>query len=249
VIALALGTFGFTGAAAAQGWGTVKGRVVWGGGEVPAPKPIEAVKTHQDKAGCEAKGPVVSEEWVINKDNNGVRWVFVWLAPAQPGQPLPVHPSLQPIKEKAVEIDQPCCRFEPHAVGLRQGQTLVVKNSAPFSHNVNWSSLKNPGGNQVIPAKGSPVTIANLNPDKYPLKLACNIHPWMSAWVRIFDHPYFAVTDADGKFEIKDAPAGNYRVVVWHETGYLGGAAGKDGRPVNIPPGGVADLGTLELKP
>jgi hypothetical protein len=229
----------------------VKGQAVWGGGDVPAPKPIAAINNHQDKATCQAKGPVFSEEWVINPANKGVRWVFVWLAPADESQKLPVHPSLQEPKEKEVVIDQPCCAFVPHAVALRTGQELVVKNSAPISHNVNWAGgIKNPGSNVIIAAKGEPVRIKNLVPDRFPVKLACNIHPWMSAWVRVFDHPYVAVTDADGKFEIKQAPAGKYRLVVWQEgMGFLGGAAGRNGQPIEIKKDAPTDVGKLELKP
>jgi hypothetical protein len=233
--------------ATANDWGTVKGQVVWGGSEVPTPKAIDAVKTHQDRVACEAKGPVVSEAWVINKENNGVRWAFVWLIPEQ-GQKLPVHPALEAIKEKQVVIDQPCCQFEPRAVGIRQGQEVVVKNSANVAHNVNWRGIRNPGNNLVIPAKGEPIVIKDLVPDR--VKVSCNIHPWMTGWIGIFDHPYFTVTDADGKFEIKNAPAGGCRLVIWHEDGgFLGGAAGKNGQPIQIKMGGPTDVGKLELKP
>jgi hypothetical protein len=230
------------------GWGTVKGQIVWGGGDLPTPKPVEAVKTHQDRAACEAKGPVVSEEWVINKENNGIRWAFVWLAPEGNGK-LPIHPSLVELKEKEVSIDQPCCQFEPRVVGVRQGQVLVVKNSAPIVHNVFWNGgIKNPGNNLIIPAKGQPVIIKNLNPDKFPIKLECSIHRWMTGWVRVFDHPYFAVTDADGKFEIPQAPAGKYRLVVWHE-GCGWGPTGREGRPIDIKKDGTTEIEKLELRP
>ena len=62
-----------------------------------------------------------------------------------------------------------------------------------------------------------------------PIQYKCTIHGWMTGYVRIFDHPYYAVTDADGKFEIKNAPAGKYRIVYWHENGFKGGAQGRFG--------------------
>jgi hypothetical protein len=72
----------------------------------------------------------------------------------------------------------------------------------------------------------------------------------MSGWVRVFDNPYFAVTDADGNFEIKDAPAGTYRLMIWQESiGYRGGAAGRDGTPVTIKAGAVTDVGPFDVKP
>jgi hypothetical protein len=91
------------------------------------------------------------------------------------------------------------------------------------------------------------VGINNLIADRFPVTLTCNIHPWMNGWVRVFDHPYFAVTDADGKFEIPQAPVGNYLLFVWHESaGFLDGKAGRNGRPVAIVPAGL-DVGQLQL--
>jgi hypothetical protein len=228
-------------------WGTVKGQVVWGDDTVPERKPINVDK-NQDH--CLAKGPLLSEEWVVNPKNKGIRWTFVWLAPATKGGKLPIHPDLAHGKTKPVIIDQPCCMFEPHAVGIQEGQELIVKNSAPIPHNVNWQGgLKNRGNNVIVPSGGE-IKIDDLKAEKYPVKLACNIHGWMSGWVRIFDHPYFAVTDADGKFEMPKAPVGDYRLVVWHESlGWLGGAAGKDGQPITITAGAPTDVGALKVKP
>jgi hypothetical protein len=228
-------------------WGTVRGQIVWGGGELP---PQKELHVNKDEQHCLSKGPVPDESWVINKSNKGVRWVFVWLVP-EPGQPkLPVNPELQQVTQKEVVLDQPCCRFEPHAIALRQGQDLIAKNSAPVAHNVNWTgALKNPGGNMTVPA-GQSYTIKGLMADRFPVKLVCNIHPWMSAWVRIFDNPYYAITDADGNFEIKLAPAGKCRLMVWQESiGWRGGVAGSKGMPIEIKPGGVTDLGKLDVKP
>jgi hypothetical protein len=238
--------------AAAQGnadWGTVKGQIVWGADKLPEVKPINVDK---DQDHCLEKGKIVSEEWVVNKDNKGVRWVFVWLSP-DPGdkKELPVHPTLKEVKEKKVEIDQPCCVFIPHALGMREGQTLVAKNSSPIGHNVNYTGhpLRNPGKNLAVAPKGS-IEIEGLKADdRFPVTVACNIHGWMKAYVRVFDHPYFAVTDANGNFEIKDAPAGNWRLKIWHETGWRGGAAGRDGEKVSVKGGQVTDLGKLEIKP
>ena len=147
-------------------------------------------------------------------------------------------------------MDQPCCMFEPHVLAMRQGQDLLVKNSAAVAHNIHWvgNPLKNPGGNVIVPPGGS-YTIKNLKGDRLPLKMSCDIHPWMGAWLGVFDHPYFAVTDVNGNFEIKGAPAGNYNLIVWHEdVGYRGGKEGRTGTPLDIKAGGVTDLGKLEFK-
>jgi hypothetical protein len=227
-------------------WGTVKGQVVFGGAVVP--QPVE-LNVNKDQQACLANGPILSEEWVINKDNKGVRWVFVWLAPEKDGPPLVIHPSLKDIKQKDVVMDQPCCKFEPHAVALRKGQNLIAKNSAAIAHNTHWQGhpLHNKGGNVIVPAKGE-YTIDNLVAQPLPLQVSCDIHGWMKAWILVRDHPYMAVTDENGKFEIKLAPAGEYRLGMWQEAvGW--GPGGREGTKITIQPGGDTDLGQIKLEP
>jgi hypothetical protein len=237
------------GADAPQQWGTVKGQIVWAGGTIPAPKKANVDK---DQNVCLKDGDVFLEDWVTNKDNKGIRWVFVWLVPdpPDPKAKLPIHPSLQKPKEKQAELDQPCCQFIPHALAMREGQDLVARNSAPIAHNVRWTGhpLKNPGGNLIVPPKGQHV-IQGLKADRFPVMVACDIHKWMSATVRVFDHPYYAVTDKDGKFEIKNAPAGPCRLMVWHPpVGYRGGKEGRTGEKIEIKADDTTDLRKLELK-
>jgi hypothetical protein len=231
-------------AADPAGWGTLKGQVVYGG-DPPEPQKLDVNK---DQNHCLSKGPILSEEWVVNKNNKGVRWVFVALAPAKRGDKLPVHPDLVAIKDKTVAIDQPCCHFIPHCVALREGQDLEAKNSSPIAHNVNWAGhpLAGPSGNQLVPAKQS-ILIQGLKAYHIPVKVACNIHPWMSGYVRVYDHPYFAVTDEDGKFELKKVPVGEFRLQTWQEKiGY--GPGGRDGNPVTIKAGADTDVGKITIQ-
>lgn len=226
-------------------WGAVKGQIVL---DAPAaPEPV-ILKVDKDPVACLAKGPLSSEDLLVNKGNLGVKNVFVWLAPVDPARPLAIHPDLQNIKQKVVEVDQPCCMFVPHALCMRQGQVLVAKNSSTISHNFHYTGhpLSNPGANQIIPAGGD-LKIPNLNADRYPIKMSCDIHPWMSGWIRVFDHPYFALTDADGKFEIKNAPAGPCLLYTWQEgIGWVEGD--KKGIGINIPGGKTLDRGVVKMK-
>jgi hypothetical protein len=230
-----------------KNWGTIKGQVVFGGDKLP--EPVE-IKVDKDQAHCLGKGKLFGEEWVVNKANKGVRYVFVWLAPEKGGKPLPINPALKEPKDKKVEIDQPCCMFVPHAVALRQGQILVAKNSSPIAHNVNCAGhpAKNPARNIIVPPKGS-LDFDGFQADDWPISVQCNIHGWMKAWVRVFDHPYYAITDADGHFEIRNAPAGEWRLKVWHDSGWRGGAKGRDGEKITVKGAGTTDLGKLEIKP
>jgi hypothetical protein len=246
--------FPLTGANAqgeAAGWGTIKGQVVLAG-PVPMQQEVAAVKTHQDAKNCLKDGPVVKQDWVVNAKNKGVEWTFVWLQPdkAKGQTELPINPALKEIKQKEVMMDQPCCTFIPHAIGMRQGQVLVAKNSAPMPHNYKYGGnpAKNPGNNVLIPPGGK-LEIKDLVADRFPVSISCTIHPWMQAWVRVYDHPYYAVTDKDGNFEIKDAPAGTYNLVVWHESVGWGTKGGKNGDPVTIKAGAVTELPKIELTP
>jgi len=236
----------FAGAAhAADEWGTVKGQVTWGG---KAPPPKVKLDITKDPEHCLSKGDIYSEEFVVGKDG-GVKYVFVWLQdPNNPKAKLPIHPDLKAVKDKEVVIDQPCCKFEPRALALREGQVLVAKNSAPIAHNIKWTGEPdvNDGNNKIVPAGGK-IEIDDLKASLKPVKVECNIHPWMGGWVRVFNHPYFAVTDADGKFEIKNAPAGKYNIVMWQEgKGWVNG--GKTGQTIEIKAGGTTEVNET-LKP
>jgi hypothetical protein len=131
---------------------------------------------------------------------------------------------------------------------MRAGQVLLTKNSSPVNHNVNIISTgNNPSQNLLIPA-GKEIKVEGWGAAAAPTKIECNIHPWMTAWVRVFNHPYFAVTDKDGNFEMKNAPAGEYNLVTWQEeVGWVKG--GKVGVPINIKADGVTDAGKIELNP
>jgi len=213
-------------------WGSVKGTVT-----LPAGKPIpERPKLNVTNPQCLAKGPVLNEDWVVDANSRGVQNVLVWLIADPPTGKLEIHPDLQKVPANPAVLDQPCCQFEPHVLAMRAGQTLLVKNSAAFPHNALIQGADFTA-NPLIPAGGKEEFKA-IPAAKAPYKVSCSIHPWMGAFIRVFDHPYFAVTDAQGKFEIKDAPAGKCRIVVWQESiGYLGGAAGRNGEPIDIKSG------------
>jgi hypothetical protein len=236
-LAAALGITLAGAAHAAEGqWGTVKGRVIWGGPAPPAPAKVDTTK--EPKCG---KCDVRDEKYVVGK-NGGVKNVIVWLIdakdPKKPKAP-PINPALKDIKVKQVVIDQPCCKFEPHILAIRQGQKIIGKNSSDISHNMKWTGGDdNPGDNKLIPAGGQ-VEI-DLIASPRPIIIECNIHPWMKGYARVFDHPYFAVTDENGNFEIKGAPAGKYNIVMWQDEGWVNG--GKTGQAIEIPAGGTVEV-------
>jgi hypothetical protein len=233
----------------ADGWGTIKGKVVFAGD----PPARETLKVDKDKEECLKKGDLLSEDYVVDKETKGVQWCFVWLLDSSGDfkKELPIHPTLKAIPEgkKEVVLDQPCCMFEPHCIGLREGQTLVVKNSGKVPHNTKIDSIGDgPSINPLIPAGGS------IKEDKFvanpsPAVVACSIHSWMHATVRTFKHPYFAVTDEKGNFTIENAPAGDFNIVVWQEKKGFVSKNLKKGEPIKIVADKTTELKPFELKP
>jgi len=156
---------------------------------------------------------VPSESMLVGKDG-GLANVVVWLKGGVNGTfEAPKTPAL---------LNQEGCVYKPHVVTLMVGQTLEIKNSDGTAHNVHTLSKLNPEMNFAQPAPGSENKTFG-SPEIFKVK--CDIHGWMSAVVGVFKHPFFAVSDADGKFEIKGLPDGEYVVEAWHEK--LGKQEGK----------------------
>ena len=231
------------GPAFAQQWGTVKGQVVWGGPAAPARAPVKLMN-------CQAKGPVLEDELLVDAKTLGVKHVLVWLAPAG-NNPLPIHNKLRAVPKEAVVIDQPCCLFEQRVVALRAGQTLVVKNSSKDAHSAMITGAPgiNKAINTQIPPKGQIELKGDdaLRAERRPMSIACSIHGWMRGKIGVFDHPYFAVTGEDGTFEIKDAPAGEVIIFILHERGWLQAGRNRNGQKVTIPVNGTLDLSKIKM--
>ncbi len=234
-------------------WVTIKGQIVF-----PADKTIpkrEALNVTQDKDHCLKDGDILDQNVIVNPKNRGIKNVVVWLRPDDKDPKAKftkeqINPDDAKRKPAEVAIDQPCCMFVNRVTTARPGDTLVVKNSAPVPHNFFWSSSNNGEYNVTVPKMDKwvmkeagatePWKIVAESP---PIQFKCTIHGWMTGYVRVFEHPYYAVTDDDGKFEIKNAPAGKFRMVYWHENGFKGGAAGRFGEEIDIKGP------TLEMKP
>lgn len=236
-------------AIAQEKWGTIKGRIVWDGDTIPEPEDLTPlVKKYPDADFCLKEGRLLDEKWVIDPKSRGIRWTFVWLSNGDPklGNPLPIHPALQVPANPFVEINIPLCSFVPHAVGVHQGQQLVVKNTSPVTHNLLHAGPAAIGNGLLQP--GKQLVINNLMANRAPEAFSCSIHPWMRGYVRVFNHPYFEVTGEDGAFEIQNAPAGRFNLIVWHPYGgYRFGARGRQGEVIEIDANRVKDLGELRF--
>ena len=235
----------------AADWGTLKGRLVFDG---PAPK-ADAVDVTKDQQFCGKHG-LLNEELVVNPKNGGLANVAIWLYVGRGDDNPPVHDSYVKTAKDKVKLVNDKCRFEPHVTLLRTTQILELGNIDPVGHNtkIDTFSPANRPINVLLPPMS---TLDHQCPakERLPAGVSCSIHPWMKSWLLVQDHPYMAVSDKDGNFEIKDLPAGTWTFQFWQERcGYLsgvsmGGNETKRGRVEITIKAGDNDLGDIKVTP
>jgi hypothetical protein len=160
-----------------------------------------------------------------------------------------VYPGLPEQKEGTVLIPEKPIVFVPHVAVVRVGSDVVFRNLSTRPENVKWSSTNNGQFSPLVPPNFHIFRIDQAKPERGPIAVDSAIHPWMKAYVWVLDHPYFAVTDDDGNFEIRFAPKGNLRLAAWQEaTGFRGGREGRWGEAIRVPSGRL-NLGEIKLKP
>jgi len=158
--------------------------------------------------------------------------------------PSDVHPDLKQSEEQELVFDQKGCRFIPHVMVVRTDQTVLVKSDDPTNHNTHTNPFFNTPENFLIQAnnrEGVPLTFRQREP--VPVKVTCDLHPWMNAYWLVVDHPYAAVTNEKGEFTIEDLPAGTHKFRVWHErTGWIDRSL-----PVQVEPDKTVEADLIEV--
>ena len=200
---LAVATIAFdTGSAWA---GSIKGKVSFDG-EAPQRRQLQMSADPK----CEAANPGgrLGEVYVV--ENGALQNVFVYVKDGLTGQTFPV-PS------EPVTLDQKGCMYSPHVLGIMVGQELQIGNSDDTLHNVHSLPEKSKQFNNAMPMKGMTIKKKFTAPEVM-VRFKCDVHPWMSAYVGVLEHPLYAVSGPDGTFEIKNVPDGSYTVEAWHEA-------------------------------
>ena len=183
----------------------IAGRVILYG-QAPKSQPIsmaadpECAKSHT--------GPALSEDVVIGSED-ALANVVVYISEGLGDRAF--DPPKQP-----VVIEQKGCQYHPHVVALEAGQKLEVENDDATTHNIHPIPLNNREWNQSQ-AQGVPPFEATFGREEISIPVKCNIHPWMKGYIAVFKHPFFAVTGKDGRFVLKNVPAGNYTITAWQE--------------------------------
>jgi hypothetical protein len=199
-------------------WGNLKGRVVVAG-EIPDVPPLHAKGDTQVKEPICRAHDIGDESLRIDAETKGLANVFVFLQRA----PDSIHPDLATAPEEPLVFDQKQCRFTPHAMVVRTGQTVLVKSDDPILHNTHtFPTFNSPQNLAVQPQNRDGIPFSFRQREPSPVQVKCDLHPWMVAWWLVVDHPYAAMTDEKGEFTIDKLPAGEHRFRVWHErAGWL----------------------------
>ncbi len=200
--------------------GSVRGVVVFEG-EVPRPKIIDPTTV----LACDHGKPEPSDKLIIH--DRRVENVMVYVRRGLKGWEMP------PFEGEPVVLDQLGCQYRPHVVVVRVGQKLLVRNSDPTTHNVNARSRRNESFNKLQP-KNRPDIEVDLERSEVGIPVGCDLHPWMGAVIHSLDHPFSALSAADGTFQIVGLPPGDYSLRAVHET------LGHREAQVTVPASGAA---------
>ncbi|HEY8208126.1 MAG TPA: carboxypeptidase regulatory-like domain-containing protein [Myxococcaceae bacterium] len=198
--------------------GTIEGTIHLTG-QAPPPLPVSVPPDLTRVCGEKLESPRA-----VVGPGGGLSEVVAWVS----GVPGPLSAAPAP-----PAIDQRGCAFRPRVVAAAQGTEVQVINSDPLLHNVRTAAGSTRPFNTAMPITGMKVPMP-LSTSPGVTRLTCDVHPWMTAFIQTFDHPYFGVSDASGRFTIRGVPAGKASLRFWHPF------LGERGAEVEVPAGGVA---------
>ncbi len=183
---------------------TVTGKITFTG----AKPTLNKIQMDAEPSCAAMHNNIPSQEVVIN-DNGTLRYVMVYVKDGLNGK------SYKPIEQKE-NLDQKGCLYEPHVIGLVNSEELDISNDDKTTHNIHPQPKINREWNESQ-SSGDVKKKEFTQSEWPPIPVKCNIHPWMKMYIGVFNHPFFAVSGADGTFTIKGLPPGTYTIAAWQE--------------------------------
>lgn len=174
-------------------------------GAAPAP---ETVRVSSDSFCMKSHPEAMDKGDLVLGEGKTIANVFVWVKEGVTGR--------YPVPAKAVVLDQRGCQYEPRVFGVMTGQGVTVHNSDETLHNVHVAAKVNKPFNRAMHLVDMQLD-AKFEKAEVMVKVKCDVHGWMTSWMGVVPHPFFAVTGRDGTFAIEGLPAGTYTVEAWHE--------------------------------
>lgn len=169
----------------------------------------QAIKMSADPQ-CEAANPSGRLGDVFLVKDGKVQNVFVYVKEGLGDQKFEVPAGDKP------HVDQIGCMYTPRVIGVMVGQELEIRNSDPTLHNVHALPSASKPFNNAMPMKGMTIKRKFTAPE-IMVRMKCDVHPWMAAYIGVLPHPFFAVSGENGAFTIANVPPGTYTIEAWHE--------------------------------
>ena len=202
--------------------GKVTGSISYAGPDTDTPIAMNADPT------CAGLHPTPVDTNAIAVKDGKLSNVFVYVKSGLEGKSFPA-----PTEKKV--LDQQGCLYQPRVMGIQVGQPLVIKNSDATLHNIHAMPKVNSEFNQGQPFQNMEFE-KTFDKSEVMVHFKCDVHPWMSAYMGVLPHPYYAVTGEDGTFTIDKLPPGNYTIEAWHE------ALGTQTQQVTVDANGTATM-------
>jgi plastocyanin len=185
---------------------SITGTVIFDG-KAPALRPLAM---DADPTCAKKHSAPVPNEMLVLGTGNTMGNIMVWVSKGLPAG------KTWPAPKTPVVIDQNGCMYKPHVMGIMVGQPYKILNSDGVLHNIHTLPQVNKAFNQGMPATLKEASTTFDKPEGM-FHIKCDVHPWMSAYMGVFSHPFFSVTSTDGKYTISGLDPGTYEITAWHE--------------------------------